>query len=361
MIQGFAVFIALLIGLFLLFRGVKLLRPDVSKTTLTIEYIVFTIYFISNLAYILWFLSTKPYYERIDIVDTEYELLASNHILPLVIFYILFVVSLFLVWTRAWKLPPMIILLCNCFLLIGVCISCKIVIHGSANKEHGGSTFLLSILPVMNIVLAFYFFYKLMLTGQEFAQNKVYKNKILNKINQFLSESLYMYFGVLVFAFPIYYLITLILILFGQDQDAMTKVFTETTNWVFSQKEHPPYLDHQGHYLCTVAAHGKPNLVKPLFIGIRHQKKIIVNRQLQIANAFEEIIQVKFPNLHRFIRKNYDQYGYNLSQKINNPFFSNMTYILMKPLEWVFLTFIYTVSLEPEKLIKKQYNQFYTI
>lgn len=358
MIEIIAFFIFFILGLVLLFFGVKKLRPNISKTALIIEYIIFTVYLLANLfffiIYILWGI---PYYKSVERSGNDYELLASEHILPIAVFYILFLASLFLVWTKAWKLPPIVILLCNCFLIIGVYISGKTLIQGSMNKEESVSP-LLPFLPAMNISLAFYFFFKLMISKREFVQNRVYKNKIFNTINQLLSKSIYFYIAVLVFAFPVYYLITLILILFGQDSDAMTKVFTETTTWVYSQKEHPPYLDDTGHYLCTVAACGQPNLVKPLFIGVRHQRKIIVNRQLQIANAFEEIIQVRFPKIHYFIRKNYDNYGYNLSKKINNSSLSNITYILMKPLEWAFLTFIYTVSLEPEKLIKKQYNQF---
>ena len=98
--------------------------------------------------------------------------------------------------------------------------------------------------------------------------------------------------------------------LFGDDYDAVSKALTETTTWGFSQHDHPPHLPHQGHYLCTVAACGSPQLVKPLRWGIRGKQRIIVNRQLQIANAFEELIADLSPTLHRFIRKNYDRYGY---------------------------------------------------
>jgi len=33
-----------------------------------------------------------------------------------------------------------------------------------------------------------------------------------------------------------------------------------------------------------------------------------------------------------------------------------MTYILMKPLEYIFLFFLYMLYIEPEKKIAKQYN-----
>lgn len=143
--------------------------------------------------------------------------------------------------------------------------------------------------------------------------------------------------------------------IFGQDYDAVVKGFTETTEWKFSQHDHPPYLDHRGHYLCTVAACGSPRLVKPLRWGKRGGRPIIVNRQLQIANAFEELIADFSPKLHHFLRTNYDKYGYNLSQKIKTPAASNITYLLMKPLEWFFLLCLYTFCLYPERKIERQY------
>lgn len=80
-----------------------------------------------------------------------------------------------------------------------------------------------------------------------------------------------------------------------------------------------------------------------------------MNRQLQIANAFEEMISDFSPQMHRFIRRTYDRYGYNLSLKINTPQRSNLTYFLMKPLEWLFLFCLYLGCQNPEAKIKKQY------
>ena len=155
---------------------------------------------------------------------------------------------------------------------------------------------------------------------------------------------------------PLLLVITIILILFGQDSNSLIKVFTETTTWRFSQQMHPPILDHKGHYLCTVAASGNPAIVKPLRLGKRNGNTIIVNRQLLIANAFEEMIQDFSPKLHRFIRRNYDHYGYNLSLKINTNLRSNFTYLIMKPLEWMFLFCLYLFCEKPEERIGRQYK-----
>ncbi|MCR5861220.1 hypothetical protein LRS05_03250 [Flavobacterium sp. J372] len=148
---------------------------------------------------------------------------------------------------------------------------------------------------------------------------------------------------------------TLVLIIFGQEPDSAIKVFTDTSLWRLSQQMHPPILNHNGHYLCTVAAKGNPKLVKPLAVGTRAGQKIIVNRQLQIANAFEELVGDISPACHKMIRKNYDRYGYNLSKKINTSIRSDITYILMKPLEWVFLITLYMFCNKPESKITKQY------
>jgi hypothetical protein len=96
--------------------------------------------------------------------------------------------------------------------------------------------------------------------------------------------------------------------------------------------------------------------VKPQKIGSRRGHSIIVNRQLSIANAFENIIETKFPKTHRFIRRNYDKYGYPLSKRITSRSSADLTYFAMKPIEWFFLVFIYFFSLKPEELIKKQYQ-----
>jgi hypothetical protein len=97
-------------------------------------------------------------------------------------------------------------------------------------------------------------------------------------------------------------------------------------------------------------------------VGIRKGEKIIVNRQLCIANAFEDFIQEKTPKFHHFIRYIYDKYGYPLSKHINKAWQADITYILMKPLEWLFLIILYLFDQKPENRIAIQYtgNKFKT-
>lgn len=154
---------------------------------------------------------------------------------------------------------------------------------------------------------------------------------------------------------PILGVVLFILILIGQEPSALVKAFTETSDWTFSARISPPNLDVGGHYLCTVAATGHPQIVKPIRKGIRGGKVIIVNRQLMVANAFEQIIEEKAPRLHHLIRRNYDRYGFPLAKLIKTKLVADIVWILMKPFEWLFLAVIYLVDVHPEDRIARQY------
>lgn len=151
-------------------------------------------------------------------------------------------------------------------------------------------------------------------------------------------------------------IIELLFVLIGQGIDAPIKAFTDTADWTFSKQLPPPPIEYSGHYLCTVAAGGHRKVVKPLRLGTRRNATIIVNRQLCIANAFEEILQERFPGLHRRIRSFYDTHGYPVSKKITTPLRADLVYYMMKPLEWVFLIVLYMTDLRPEQRIARQYS-----
>lgn len=155
--------------------------------------------------------------------------------------------------------------------------------------------------------------------------------------------------------FPVAGILEIILMLFGQGADGIVKAFTMTADWNFSTQVPPPPLAYDGHYLCTVAAGGHRKIVKPIRFGMRGGDRIIVNRQLCIANAFEELIQEKTPRLHRRVRHFYDSHGYPISSLITTPWKADAVYFLMKPLEWLFLLVLYLLDVEPEKRIARQY------
>lgn len=80
--------------------------------------------------------------------------------------------------------------------------------------------------------------------------------------------------------------------------------------------EDPPQnLIIDEHYLCTVAAGGHEKLSSPAD-GRATVIQIVVNRQLCIANAFEQVLEEKTLRFHRFLRRNYDRYGYPFAKHI---------------------------------------------
>lgn len=114
-------------------------------------------------------------------------------------------------------------------------------------------------------------------------------------------------------------------------------------------------MEYVGHYLCTVAAGGHRKLVRPERMGMRNGTAIVVNRQLAIANAFEELLQQKLPRFHRCVRRFYDYHGYPISKHITTPLWADVVYVLMKPLEWLFLAVLYTFDAHPEQRVAMQY------
>jgi hypothetical protein len=146
-----------------------------------------------------------------------------------------------------------------------------------------------------------------------------------------------------------------VLTLFGQEPDSIIQAWTQTSDWTFSQQVAPPNLPRDMHYLCTVAAGGHHRLVKPLRIGKRHGHSVLVNRQLAVANAFEELLQQRLPRLHRIVRNAYDRYGYPIANQIRSKWAADAVWLLMKPAEWFFICVLYLFDLKPENRIAVQY------
>lgn len=160
-------------------------------------------------------------------------------------------------------------------------------------------------------------------------------------------------------ALPALGLVYALLVLLGQGPHALIRAFTDTSQWTLSQHTSPPNLSYDEHYLCTVAAGGHPQLVQPLRGGIRHGHPVTVNRQLLIANAFEQVISDRLPRTHRAIRRLYDRYGFDLATRIKTPWAADVVWVLMKPCEWVFLAVIYLCVNYPEDLIAMQYTDIH--
>ena len=182
-----------------------------------------------------------------------------------------------------------------------------------------------------------------------------YENRLLQWFHQLLNQSRNWPWLAVLVALPTLALVVLILMLFGQQPDSMIKAWTNTADWAFSQKIPPQNLIIDEHYLCTVAAGGHEKVVKPQRMGVRHGHPVVVNRQLCIANAFEQVLEEKAPRFHRFLRRNYDRYGYPFAKHIKKKWAMDLIYYLMKPLEWLFLLVLYLVDRKPENRIAMQY------
>jgi hypothetical protein len=158
---------------------------------------------------------------------------------------------------------------------------------------------------------------------------------------------------------PILIVLSCLLLLFGQKPDSIVRAFTDTYKHGFSQLDHLcNNVKCGGHFLCSVAANGHYEIVKPIRYGSRAGNKIICNRQLLIANAFEELIEQKFPFAHQIVRRNYNKVGtivHRYYTVFNNKLVSDAVYYLMKPLELIFLIVLYTFDSKPENRIAQQY------
>lgn len=182
------------------------------------------------------------------------------------------------------------------------------------------------------------------------------KNGFLNYLNRKLADAnIWPIYGLL-FILPLLGIVLIILTLFGQTPDKAVRAFTETADWTLSTKIAPQDLDYDMHYLCTVAAGGHRDIVKPVRMGQRHGHRVVVNRQLMVANAFENVLEEHTPHFHRAVRNFYDKYGFPISNYIRfNKTACDVTYFIMKPLEWLFLIVLYMVDVNPENRIAVQY------
>jgi len=274
--------------------------------------------------------------------------LSGHYVLTLLVLFCLSIVG-FLILRFFKELPPIISALCIASLLLGCLLTILYMIQVGSRVD-------LIHLYVANVWLIY-----LQAIRQksfdiaEIEMVEPYRLPVLKSCTKLLNDSLGWTFFSFWLMFPIVAVAIIILTLFGQRPDAIIQVFTYTADWTFSQQISPPIEYLSGHYLCTVAAGGDPKLVKPLRYGHRHGNKIIVNRQLCIANAFEQYIMEKFPRTHRAIRGFYDKYGYPVSKHIITTRRANVTYFLMKPLEWMFVIFLYTFDKYPENRIANQY------
>ena len=294
-------------------------------------------------------------------INTDYALTFA------VIFHLFFAGMFILSATDTNERPPLVTLFCFAGMYIGVieAVLFTIQIMGMNYTMEGGKEFycydagllFTLFIPVNMIIMTI----RVMLVEiqaykiDENRMSKVDSVPFLKKCNDIIRDSKNWTLLALIFMIPLLCVIIVILALFGQAPDAAIKSFTETANYTFSTKIPPQNIFYDEHYLCTVAAGGHEKIVKPLRMGKRHGHDVIVNRQLLIANAFEQIIEEKTPKFHRAVRHFYDTYGFPVAKLIKSKLVADIIWFIMKPLEWVFLAVIYFVDAHPEDRIASQY------
>jgi len=340
----------------------KVLRNSVHRT----EFLILFFYIFSWILFAIGWNAHESSFN--EVINTYrgfcYQPFSGEHLAPWLALYVVYIMTQLSLWLGGKNFSPIIMVAAMIISYVGLAVNALIILQTSFHDQSTlgqyacgtGPINLLTIAPAFTMVLTISLLVITIKNHTLIIERKNYKNDLLDSMNAFVHEKINHSLHSLLLSLPILLIFVLLLILLGQDPDNFAKVVTDTTTWRYSQQAHPPVLEQQsGHYLCTVAAKGNPEVVKPLFIGRRHGTPIIVNRQLQIANAFEALIEIKWPRLHKGTRTFYDEYGYNLSTRINDERNSNLTYLLMKPLEWFFLIVLYTCCRKPEVLIKKQY------
>ena len=252
------------------------------------------------------------------------------------------------------KMPPLVAVLSISAMYIG-CIMCVLWTVQTFQPNRGGVY--LYLFPINCILIAVKVIRRTIWQWQELypAPGQEPAEDTLGKMKGLLRNCANWPWLAFLFMVPLLGILLLVLILFGQEPDSIIKAWTETSQWTLSQRVSPPNLTYDEHYLCTAAAGGHPGIVKPIRRGVRHGHEVTVNRQLCVANAFEQILEERLPGLHRFVRNAYDRYGYPLARHVSSPLAADVVYIAMKPLEWFFLTVIYLCDPKPENRIAMQY------
>lgn len=281
---------------------------------------------------------------------------SPDHRLTIYMIILLSVVAYFYSTYRTRTAPPLLEVLINCFLIAGIVLSGFVALHIKNNDY----------LWLLGVPAVFFFFLsRIVLNHRQLVAELMEMDwKKMHPVNHaclaLLNANVFLKFPLLlILTLPVLVLLSLLLYVFGQRPDSVIRAFTETYRGRFSQWDYQCENVHcGGHYLCSVAANGHTSIVKPVRIGKRNGHYIICNRQLLVSNAFEELIQEKYPALHRVIRKQYDKVGdmVHRNYKVySKKWVSDILYVIMKPAEWAFLLVLYLADRKPEQRIARQY------
>ena len=300
----------------------------------------------------------KPYTEAVypgqyhEILSSEYGAIIEW------VMVIGFIAMVMLCVRKPMKTPPLQSALCIAFTAIMLLLMGIMHVQMICNFE---SSFIMFYLYYFNLIIISARRIHYHITEQVRLANEremVFRTKAGERLHKIMSTISGMTKFSFMLILPVVIICEILYILLGQGADGFIKAFTMTADWTFSTQIPPPPIEYSGHYLCTVATGGHEKIVKPVRYGIRRNQKIVVNRQLLIANAFEDLIAEKLPKFHRRIRNFYDKYGYPVSRHITTKTRADIVYIIMKPLEYIFLGVLYMFDTQPENRIAVQYSEY---
>ena len=259
---------------------------------------------------------------------------------------------------RVNQTPPLIPVLAMSALYLGVLLSIVFTIHVFDFGRMGLFELYLLLPPIAFILMSLRVIFCIVREYDPSSDrmSKVEGSSTLSSLSGILNNSKRWPLIALIMMIPLLGIMICILMIFGQAPDAAIKAFTETADFRLSQKIPPQQLYYDEHYLCTVAAGGDRKVVKPLRMGIRHGHPVVVNRQLCVANAFEQVLEERTPRFHKAVRSFYDTHGFPVARLIRTKKAADIVYFIMKPLELVFLIVLYLTDVHPKDRIAMQYT-----
>jgi hypothetical protein len=337
--------ILIIISIFLLARTIRILRNFNSKSENSldqlIEFLFMVVFPILGIAITNTPCDNHPFH--VDGILTTYTVT--------IIFALAFYISKY----YKHKLSPFLLLVISSLMLFGI-LFCTVTCF------HFLPFFIILVVPLyqflyLSPLLCILYLLRELNTLSGFLKDAFKeKNNLQNSdpLNPFykLLEKYNLGFALYILA-PITACIQAGLYLFGQKPDSLISQFTDSCGFLLSNQH---YCSCGGdHYLCSIAANGNKELVKPVRLGLRQNEKILVNRQLLIANAFENWLEEHTPRLHKSIRSTYDNMNIPVNSWSKRKKFANTLYVFMKPLEWLFLAWLYVFDKDPETRIAKQY------
>lgn len=343
-------------GILTLYNLIYLLSPRLSDSKRTdgrsIEYLTL---FLGSLYSIVYAAVPKIHWESdwpVQLYNSELHAPIATWTWPTLI-TILTVASIGYLILRFWKLqqlPPLVAVLAMGALYLGAAL-CVVWIIQIIKHDY-----LLCLFPINLILIAAKTVKGVIQDWHRLPHEPpAGKTKLILIFHNILYKAQHWTWLGFLLALPLLGILIGILTLFGQSPDSIIQAWTETSDWTLSQQVAPQNIHMDMHYLCTVAAGGHKKIVKPLRVGKRHGHRVLINRQLCIANAFEQLLEERIPKAHHVIRSFYDKYGYPIAKHIRSPYTADLIWFLMKPLEWFFLLVLYLFDKNPENRIAVQY------